>query len=234
VRVVRGIAPAFVLAMALVARPATAQSAAPAPSLRAHHITVSGGLTWTGGYPIGDATAVLRGNAVGPSAPPFTLFAAESSVDAAPGVDARFGYGLSRSLAIEVGVTYERPGITTALSADAEAAPVTIEAERLSQYVVDASLVWQLPRLSFGRARPFVIAGGGYLRQLYQDRTLVETGSVYYGGGGVRYWLRGGDGIRRSIGLRGDALARWRVDGVEFEDRARVAPVLRALAYVEF
>jgi hypothetical protein len=212
----------------------SAQSAA-TPSPRAHHVTVSGGLVWTGGYPIGDATAVLRGNAVGPEAPPFTLFRAESSLDASAGVDARVGFAISRGLTVELGVSHQRPGVTTALSQDAEAAAVTIDAERLSQYVIDAGVLWQLPRIRIGgRMRPFVLAGGGYLRQLYDERTVVETGSVYYAGGGVRYWLRGGDGQRRAVGLRADGRAMWRLDGVEFEDQTRVAPVLTVHAFVEF
>jgi len=85
-----------------------------------------------------------------------------------------------------------------------------------------------------GRLRPFVAAGGGYLRQLYSERTLVETGQVYFAGAGVRYWLRGGDGIRRSVGVRSDIRAQWRRDGVEFEGRTRVAPVWAAHLFAEF
>ena len=91
-----------------------------------------------------------------------------------------------------------------------------------------------LNRLTFGpRVRPFVLAGGGYLRQLYDERTLVETGSLYYAGAGVRYWLRGGDGQRRSVGLRADGRAQWRRDGVEFEGKTRVAPVVTLHLFLE-
>lgn len=214
---------------------AFAQPADAGPSLRARHVTVAGGVSWTGGYPIGDVTAQLRGNAVGSSAPPFTLFRAESSIEAAAGAEARVGFAMSRSLTLEIGVSYQRPGLTTSLSQDAEVAAVTIDAERLSQYVVDIGALWQLPRVTLGRrARPFLLAGGGYLRQLYDERTLVETGSVYYAGGGVRFWLRGGDGQRRSVGLRADGRALWRVEGVEFAGQTRVAPVFALHMFMEF
>lgn len=217
-----------------LATEALAQPTDPTPALRPHHLTVGGGVVWTGGYPIGDATAQLRGNAVGASAPPFTLFQSESAIEATAGVDARVGLAMSRSLTLELGVSYQRPGLTTSLSQDAEAAAVTIDAERLSQYVVDIGALWQLPRLTFGpRVRPFVLAGGGYLRQLYDERTLVETGSLYYAGAGVRYWLRGGDGQRRSVGLRADGRAQWRLDGVEFEGKTRVAPVVTLHVFLE-
>jgi hypothetical protein len=190
---------------------------------------------WTGGYDIGDATAELRGNTVGSNAPPFTLFRAESSVDATAGMEGRVGYVIARDLMVDVGVSYQRPGLTAKLSSDDEAAAVALDAERLSQYIVDVGVLWQLPGRGIGsRMRPFVTGGGGYLRQLYDERTVVETGSVYYAGAGLRYWLRGGDGQRRSIGLRADGRAMWRRGGVDFENEVRVIPVLRVDAFVEF
>ncbi|GEM_PF-1664112 len=212
---------------------ARAQGSTEGPSLRRHRVALSGGLAWTGGYPIGDAAADLRGNGVGSSAPPFTLFRADSSIDGATGVEARVGYSLTRHLSIELGLAYAEPGITTALSQDAEASPIEFEAERLAQYVIDVGAVWQLPRPIVGRMRPFVTGGAGYLRQLYDERTLVETGRVYYLGGGARYWLRGGHGQRRSLGLRGDVRATWRQEGVDFEGKTRTWPSVSLMMFWE-
>lgn len=216
-----------------IAGTAQAQGGREGPSLRRHHVTLTGGVTWTGGYAIGDATAQLRGNAVGTSAPPFTLFRAESAIDGAAGVEARVGYALARHLSIEVGLAYARPGITTELSQDEEASPMAIDAERLAQYVIDVAAAWQLPRPAAGRLRPFVAGGVGYLRQLYDERTLVETGRIYYVGGGARYWLRRGDGRQRSLGLRGDVRATFRQDGVDFEGRTRVWPAMSVMMFWE-
>ena len=233
-RALRVSAAALVLGLS-AASPAFAQGGTDAPSLRAHHVTVSGGLIWTGGYSIGSSTAELRGNGVGANAPSFTLFRSDSSFDAVAGVDGRVGFALTPGLTIEGGMSFQRPGITTELSGDAEAAAVTLDAERVAQYLFDAAVTWQIPGARLGsRVRPFVIAGGGYVRQLYDERTLVESGSVYYGGAGIRYWLRGGDGQARSIGLRADGRAMWRLDGVDFEDRTRVAPMLTLHLFVEF
>lgn len=226
--------PLLVLLSCATSAAAQGGSAEP-PALRRHRVTLSGGLLWTGGYDIGDATATLRGNGAGATAPPFTLFDSSSSVDSALGLETRIGFTLTPALAVEAGFAYQRPGLSTTLSADAEAAAVTLDAERLAQYVVEVGAVWQLPGLRVGRRiRPFVMAGGGYLRQLFDERTLVETGSVYYGGGGIRYWLRGGDGAARSIGLRADLRLQWRLDGVDFENRTRMMPVAAASAFVEF
>jgi hypothetical protein len=161
------------------------------------------------------------------------LFRADSSVDGVAGAEARVGYSVARLVSIEVGLAYSRPGITTALSADAEASPIVLEAEQLAQYVIDVGAVWQLPRPVVGRLRPFVTGGAGYLRQLYDERTLVETGSVYFLGGGARYWLRGGDGQRRSLGLRGDVRATWRHDGVDFEEKTRSWPSVSLMMFWE-
>ena len=75
--------------------------------------------------------------------------------------------------------------------------------------------------------------GAGYLRQLYDERTLVETGRIYHAGGGVRVWLSGGDGQRRSLGIRSDVRATWRQDGVEFEGKTRVWPSVTAMIFWE-
>jgi hypothetical protein len=205
------------------------------PALRAHRFTAGGGVVWTGGYDIGGSTAELRGNAVGASAPPFVLFHAATRVDAAAGVDARIGYTLTRAIALELGASFARPGLTTRVSQDPEAAATALDAERLSEYVVDVGVVWQVPRVRLiRRGRAFVTAGGGYLRQLYDARTLVETGHVLYAGGGLRYWLRGGDRQHRSVGLRTEVRARWRSGGAEFEGRTRLLPVVVAHVFAEF
>lgn len=216
--------------------PVAAQSAGgESSSLRAGRVSVAGGVSWTGGYGIGDATADLRGNAAGASAPPFTLFRASTAVDGVAGVDARVTWTLTRSLAVEGAVGYARPRITTSITGDPELlADTTLDQSRLAQYTVDLGATWQVPvALAGGKLRPFVAGGGGYLRQLYDERTLVETGSRYYAGGGVRYFFRGGDGTRRAMGLHGDVRMVWRKDGVEFEGRTRRMPAVALLLFTE-
>lgn len=204
------------------------------PALRAHHVLVSGGVMWSGSYPIGDATATLRTNAPGAGAPPFTLFSTASTLESATGVGGRVEFALTPNMAIEVGASFARPRISVAISQDLEAAAQVLQGESLQQYVVDAGVVWQVPVRLGRRARPFVSGGAGYLRQLHPERTLVETGRTYYAGGGVRYWIRGGDGSSRAVGLRADVRATWTTHGVDFEDRTRVAPSLALQAFVDF
>ncbi|MFA5907845.1 MAG: hypothetical protein WC815_03610 [Vicinamibacterales bacterium] len=199
-----------------------------APALRAHRVVLDGGVVWSGGYAIGDVNAHLRRNATGSTSTPFTLFSASSDVSRTPSVTVRVGFTLTPHLVIEGGGSFGRPRVGFAISQDPEAGAQRIDGEQLQQYVFDGALVWHLPLRLGSRARPFVIGGAGYLRQLHEERTLVETGQIYYAGLGARYWIRGGDGSRRSLGLRADLRANARRGGIDFENRVRLFPTLAA------
>ena len=211
--------------MLVLARTAEAQEA---PAFRPHRVVLDGGMTWSGGYAVGDVNAQLRGNAPGSTPPPFTLFSASSDVSRTPGLSVRVGVTLTPQLIIEGGGSFAMPRVGFAIAQDPEVGAQRIEGEQLKQYVVDAALVWHLPLRLGSRARPFVIGGGGYLRQLHEERTLVETGQVYYGGVGARYWLRGGAATARSFGIRADVRANVRRGGIDFENKVRVFPALAA------
>lgn len=225
-----------VMAVAIVAAASGSASAQDiAPALRAHRLTVSGGVQWAGGYPIGDSTATIRRNSAGSTPPPFTLFEAESSFGSVTGVEARVGITLTGALTLELGGAYSQPRISLAISGDPEAAAQTIAGERISQYVIDLGVVWQLPRIRIGpRGRPYLTAGGGYLRQLYPDRTRGESGQLYHLGGGLRYWLRGGDGTGRDLGLRADVRAYLRHAGIELEGQSRIYPAATLSLFAAF
>jgi hypothetical protein len=205
---------------------AAVASAQDAPALPTHRVVLEGGVVWSGGYDIGDLNAQLRGNGTGATPPPVTWFTASSEVGSAVSATARLGFTLSPSLMLEGGVVFGMPRIATSIRGDAEAAQQQLDGEQLQEYVFDGALLWQLPTRMGSRARAFVIGGAGYMRQLHEERTLVETGQVYYTGVGARYWLRGGSGTARSMGLRGDVRANWRSGGIDFEDKTRVYPTL--------
>ena len=185
----------LVFVVALCGCVATAAAQDSDPALRAHRFTIAGGVSWLGGYPIGSNTATLRRNEIGTPTPGgFTLFAADASLQQAAGVDAKVGFGLTRTVAVEFGGGYARPRLAVEITADQESPSVVLADEDISQYTVEAAVLWQISQLDLGRrARPYVSVGGGYLRQLYENRVKVETGRVAHIGGGVRYWLRGGD-----------------------------------------
>jgi hypothetical protein len=214
--------------------PASAQGQDPAP--RAHRFTLSGGLSWLGGYPIGSNTATLRRNEPGTTTPtPFTLLHADVSIERAWGADARLGYALTRAFELEVRGGYSRPPVAISISQDPESEALVLGDEDLSQFVVDGSIVWHLSRLALGtRMRPYLTAGAGHVWQLYEDRVQVETGALAHVGGGVRYWLRGGDAARRALGIRGEVRLQLRSGGVEIEDKTRLFPAVHLLGFLGF
>ena len=98
--------------------------------------------------------------------------------------------------------------------------------------MIGGGVTWQLPMRTGARLAPFVSGGAAFLRQLHEDRTLAETGQIYYAGGGARYWLRGGRGSGRAYGLRGDARVNFRRKGIDFENKIRIYPTLSLSVFV--
>jgi hypothetical protein len=85
------------------------------------------------------------------------------------------------------------------------------------------------------RIVPFVGGGVGYLRQLHDGRTLVETGSAYHLGGGADMILRSAaQGVVKSVGIRADARAELRSGGVAFDDGTHAAPSFGVQLFVRF
>jgi len=216
----------------------TTSFAQDAPKLRSHHATVSGGVMWSGPYDVGIATASLRGNGPGAAAPAFTLFTADSRMKTAWAPELRVGFALTPALAIDGGISFARPRIGVAISRDSEAPAQELDGEKLDQYQIDAGVTWQPPmparwRLAtMRRIAPFVSAGAGYLRQLHEDRALAETGAVYHAGGGVRYWLRGGQSASTGVGARADVRINVRQHGIDFENKRRTYPSVSVMLFV--
>jgi hypothetical protein len=222
---------AAVILILCSAQPLFAQSKRAA--VRPDRVTVSGGVTLNGAYGLGDPRAELRRNSVGAPSP-FTFFRIESALDTVAGVEARVGYAVTSLVTLEVGGTYARPQVSIAIFQDPETDARSLVTENLSQYVVDASGVFHLPYPTLGRARAYVVGGGSYLRQLHEDRLLVETGRGVHVGGGVRYWLRGSAQSPHAFGIRGEVRYVRRFGGIDFEDKSRGYPAASLLVFAGF
>jgi hypothetical protein len=194
-------------------------------------MTVSGGAAVAGGYPVGDVTATLRRNTTG-TPPPYTLLRATSELNRAVVLEGRVSVALTGRLAIEAGGSYSAPELDVTVSEDPEASSQPSISAGVDQYVVDVSGIYQLPVSLGRRARPYALAGAGYLRQLHEGRLLVETGHTIHVGGGVQYWWRGTNTKRRPLGVRGEARYVRRSGGVEFSDRTRGFPTISVLAFI--
>jgi hypothetical protein len=192
------------------------------------------GGAFTASYPVGDVTANLRRNTTG-TPPPFPLLRAESKIEGAWAADLRVGIALTRSMELEVGGSYATPELAVTISEDDELGEGAFASERIEQYAVDVSGVYLLPNLTIAsRLRPYVVGGGGYLRQLHEGRLKVETGGTLHVGGGLRFWWQGGRPNQRSLGARAEVRYVRRIGGIDFEERARSFPRVSLLAFAGF
>lgn len=228
---VRGATVCLVSAAMLAAAPAAAQTAGDRPVRR---FEATAGALWLNGASLGSGEAVLRANQV--PAGGFTLFETNTRAAAAPGFDARLGYWLTRTIALEAGLVFMQPALRTRITSDAEGAEGLTVEERLDQYFIDASVVVLIDAWRFGeRTVPFVSGGAGYLRQLHEGLTLVETGQVYHGGAGLRHWLRRRDrGFVRALGLRVDGRVYVLAEGAQLDDRPRTHAAISGAVFVTF
>jgi hypothetical protein len=214
-----------------VAQPATGTASPP----RTHRLSIAAGAVWAGGYPVGDRAAEIRRNAPGSTPPSFTVFRAESTFQSTAGFEARIGFALTSSLTIEGGAQWSKPHLLVEITQDTEGASASFDGQVISQYVIDASVIWRVPGFrQSARVRPFAMGGVGYLRQLYDERTLVETGEIYHVGGGVQYLFRGAEGRRRPLGVRADVRANIRRHGIEFAEEARTYPTVSGMVFFGF
>ena len=151
---------------------------------------ISGSVGIAGSHDLGSEKATEPGNGV-PAGSPVTLFEAASSLERGPLFEGRVGWRLTRLLTAEGTFTIVRSHLRTSITNDFESAPATVATSRLTQDTAEGGLVWHLDGLRFAhrRVRPFVTGGGGYLRQLHDQATLVETGESAFVGGGLKIQL---------------------------------------------
>ena len=207
--------------------PGVAQAQATATTDR---VEVGGGVRWVGGAALGDTDATL-GTASGGS---FVQFASASELGPAVVVEGRVGVRLSRALQVEVSVSYGTAALRTRLDSDVESIPDVTVSEPITRYTIEGTLVASLDRWRRGRVTPFVSAGGGYLRELHDGRTLVETGRVFHAGGGVTVPIRTSRAGASAVGIRADARIVVRSGGVLFDDDPVVAPAAGASVFFRF
>jgi hypothetical protein len=186
---------------------------------------------WTSGSSLGRDDATETRNQTGGG--PFVLFVGSSEVGSGFGAEGRLAFNLTPRIAIEGGALVAFQQVSTRLTSDAEGIPDETAVEDLTEYIFDGAIVFHLRPI--GQFVPFVRAGVGYLRQLHEGQTLVETGTVYHGGGGVSYWLSsGGRGFFKGWALRGEARLIVRDGGFSFDDGTRTGAAATGALVVAF
>jgi hypothetical protein len=211
------------LAAAIALAPGYA-AAQPYPGGTAPHfgtIEIGGGAVWTGGYDAGSGSAMESSNST-TGAPAVTLFTSRARVPAVTGIAARAAVYLGSRVSAEGAFQFSRPTLRVSLGEDFENAADEEAVGGLSSYLFGGSLVYHF---GSGQVVPFVLGGGGYLRQLDEDNAQVLSGNEVHAGGGVKMWFGSG---ARALGLRVDAQVSARSKSAGFEEKRRVLPVLGA------
>jgi hypothetical protein len=201
-------------AAVLAPRPAAAQ-----PRL---DVTVSG--AWWDGYDLGQRRAAITGPQT-PTGSPVTLFDNDVAIRPGPGAELRLGWRVFDGVYAEATGGVGMNTIEAHVHDDIEQAPAITASSALTQITIEGGALIELPtwRLAHGNLVPFVGGGGGYLRQVHEDRVLVETGRSLYAGGGVK-WQSAAVTPQRFVQrllLRGDVRFVTRTGGVDVDDVSR-------------
>ena len=213
---------------ALHASAAHAQPASPEPG----RLELSIGSLWVGRQALGSTSANETTGAGGT----FALFHASTELASLRGLEGRVGVRVWRGVEAELVASYGKPQLKISIDTDTEnAAPVTA-VETIQQITVGAGVVWSVPYRPWGgRLVPFVTAGAGYLRQLHQSHTLVDTGETYHLGGGVKYLFLSRPAARfKGLGVRAEGRAVAGTKGIAIDHRVHMSPALTASIFVRF
>lgn len=218
----------MLLAIGGLVSTAAAQPASAMPG----RFELGAGLLWTGAQPLGSRDANLTTG----TGSTLRLFSSTSDLRAVAGLEGRIGVKLTRRIETEVLASYATPQLRTRVSNDTENSAGATVTESVKQYNIGAAVSWYAltPRSNM-RARPFVIAGASYLRQLHEAATLVATGQTYYVGGGAKLLLASRPRkALKVVGIRLDARAVVRTKGISFDGRRSISPAVGASLFVRF
>ena len=176
-----------------------------------------------------------RATEVAPGGATRSLFSSNTRLGTSTGATAGFGVQLSRAVRAEMAAGYGTAQLNTKVSADTEEVANTTVSTSVTQLVAEAGILAQRSRWRTRRMQPFATAGIGYVREMYEGRTLIETASALYVGGGL-YYVRASARPRqiRVTGLRVDLRGYVRRGGVASTTKVHTAPEVSATMFVRF
>lgn len=207
--------PALVWMLAAVS-PAVAQP----PERTAPRWEIGVPVGFDGGTHLGGRDARLIANGPGATTDSFILFRTASELGPSWHLGVRVSYRAARTLSVEGSLTVARPAIETRVVGDVEAAGMAVVEGRVWRYLTEVGIVAHPPRWRFamGRAAPFLAAGIGYLRELHEGRTLVETGRSISAGGGLKYVLLARAGrVVEAVGVQTRGRLVWLDGGADLD-----------------
>jgi hypothetical protein len=185
-------------------------------------ITASGG-RWDG-YDLGRVSPSITGPQV-PNGSPVLVLNSDVSVEPGASAELRVSWRVWRAIYAEAIGGLGRNTIEARIHDDLEQAPAATVSASLMQITLEGGALVEVARLPMpaGRLVIFGAGGGGYLRQVHEDRVLVETGSTVYAGGGVKWRTSATrpQGITQRLLLRADVRLVTRSGGVDTSDTRR-------------
>ena len=178
--------------------------------------------------------ASVPANEIAPGGNTLTLFQSRSGLETTPAVVARLGVRIAARWWAESAFGLGSTNLVTDITHDRETGAATVS-EPVTQYAVEGGLALRLRGSSPGRLKPFLGAGGGYLRQVHDGRMFVDTGWSAYAGGGIHYLLKqAATGAVKGLGIRVDARAAFAGGGTSLDGDVHVAPAAGASVFVRF
>lgn len=214
---------AVFLAAIVLAGPAEAQTSA-------GDVEVGIGVRRSGELALGSVDA----NETTSSQGSFRLFRSQSRLEEINAVEARIGIRVSSAVQLEAAGSYGESDLVVRLSSDVEGIPDVSATEPIQRFTVEGALTLDVVGQS-DRAQPFVAVGGGYVRDVHDGQTLVESGAIGYLGGGVNFSFRSmPDAALKAAGVRldGRVVFGWR--GVGFDDDIHTTYAIGASLFMRF
>jgi len=204
------------------ATPLFAQASGPGTVEISAGAIVANGLTLSSG----------AANETTPSGGSYALFTTTTTLARAAAAEVRIAVHLTSHLDAAGTLGYGTPRLRIAASGDAEGAAPVIASERLEEVAVTGGVVWYpRPLAAESRLAPFLTAEAGFLRVLHGELTLGQDDREYLVGGGVKFILHRGGGVRM-LGLRIDARGIARARGLF--PKTRVTPAVGAALFMRF
>lgn len=170
-----------------------------------------------------------RANETTPGGTAFPLFSTSTSLSTLTAAELQIGVHLGQHLEVFGAGSFGSRQLRIAVTDDVENGAAVTASERLQQYLFTGGALWIF---SESRMAPFISAEAGQLRQLHEEKTLVESGLVYMAGGGVNIQFTD---PRGDVGVGARVHARAMLRSKQFLiDTERVTPAVNVSLFVRF
>lgn len=214
--------PAILTMMVLAGLVAAAAPAAAQSGGSAGAIEVAVGALYMNRSPLtsGDAKETT------PTGGTFSLFSTSTTLSAMTGSELHVGVHMTRRVELFGAASFGSRQLRIEATNDQENAASVTASERLQQFTFTGGARWFL---SESRVAPFLSVEAGQLRELHDNKTLVESGLVYMAGAGVSMLFA--DGGAAGLRLAGRAVVRSKQFLL---DTKRVSPAVGVSVFVRF